>query len=749
MRRLWISFALAGLALGQTVCAAPAAPAAINEDAAFEREVRPILARHCAECHSDDLAELDLNLASVAGLLAGSETGAVLVPGKAHESLLLQVLAPNAEPHMPPDGQLADDEIATIARWVNRLDAATPVGKPKVTAADREHWAFRPLVRPALPAVNDNHWAHTSIDRFVLAQIEAKDLSPSAPADKPTLLRRVYFDLIGLPPTPEESQAFLQDEAPDAFEKVVDRLLASPQYGERWGRHWLDLARYADSSGFHSDVDRPEAWRYRDYVIRSFNDDKPYGQFLREQIAGDELDDASLDTWIATGFARTGPTNEDNMGMGIAREQYRLDELDGVVSTTSSVFLGLTLGCARCHDHKFDPLTQADYYRFLGYFNNTENRQLDVASFQPDAPKLSRAGESPNSVPGALVLTSHSVKPRATRIMYRGDVRKPGPEVQPGVPEVLDDFGSHLASGESEDSPRLALANWLADQHNALVWRVMANRIWLHHFGRGLVATPSNFGKLGQRPTHPELLEWLADELRNTGSVKSLHRQIVTSSVYRQSSRTNELGQKVDSENLLLWRMERRRLEAEPLRDAFLATGGNLNLALGGPGVKPRIREELLVASQRNKWPVVKAEGPEHWRRSVYIYVKRQLQLPLMELFDAPTTTHSCERRDESLVPTQALVLLNDEFLHDQAARFADRVRREAGNDPRSLVERALWIALARPPTEKRVADGVAFLESQTKLLTAEGQTSADAERAALADFCHVLLNMSEFIYVD
>jgi mono/diheme cytochrome c family protein len=724
-------------------------PAFAAEPASFERDVQPIFARHCAECHSDGDAELSLNLASAAGVLAGSETGAVLIPGQPQNSLLLQVLAKEAEPHMPPEGQLSRDEMAAIARWVAALDPVTRVGKSKISDEDRRHWAFQPLARPALPAVKNADWPRTAIDRFILAQLEANQLSPNPPADRATLLRRVYFDLIGLPPSPEEVQAFVADDAVDAYEQVVERLLASPRYGERWGRHWLDLARYADSSGFHSDIDRPEAWRYRDYVIASFNADKPYGQFIREQIAGDELPDATLEAWIATGFARNGPTNEDNMGMGVAREQYRLDELDGVISTTSSVFLGLTLGCARCHDHKFDPLTQADYYRFLGYFNSTEKRQLDVASFRAAEPKLSPAGEKPEAVPGALVLTSHGANPRKTRILYRGDVRKLGPEVQPGVPAVLHSLAARDDEPSAAAHGRLALADWLADENNALVWRVMANRIWHHHFGRGLVATPSNFGKLGQRPTHPQLLDWLAAALRRDGSVKSLHRQIVTSSVYRQSSRSHEGGEQLDSENRLLWRMERRRLEAEPLRDAFLATGGNLNLASGGPGVKPRIRKELLVASQRNKWPVVQTEGPEHWRRSVYIYVKRQLQLPLMELFDAPTTTHSCERRDESLVPTQALVLLNDEFLHEQAARFAERVAHEALGAAEAQVERALWIALARPPSADRVAEAAAFVESQAKLLIAEGQSEATAQRAALADFCHVLLNLSEFVYVD
>lgn len=732
-----------------------AAPPAAHE-AAFEREVRPILAKHCGECHGDETAELDLNLMSAAGVLAGSETGAVLAPGKPGESLLLQVLAKGADPHMPPDGQLAEAEIAVVQRWVAVLDANLAVGKPKITAKDREHWAFQPLLRPQLPSVEDVDWARTPIDRYILAELEAHVLSPSPPADKATLLRRVYFDLVGLPPSPEEVQAFVADKREGAYERVVERLLASPRYGERWGRHWLDLARYADSSGFHSDIDRPGAYLYRDYVIASFNVDKPYGDFLREQIAGDQVTDATLESWIATGFCRTGPTNEDNMGKGVFLEQYRMDELDGILATTSSVFLGLTLGCARCHDHKYDPLTQRDYYAFVAFFNSTERRQLGTQNFQPDEPQLTKSGSDVKSVPGALVRTDRGMKPRTTRILYRGDVRTPGPVVQPAVPEVLGGFSSslekQLAAGDvqqSAASPRVRLADWMADRDNAIVWRVMANRIWHHHFGRGLVASPSNFGKLGERPTHPQLLDWLADRLRQDGSVKSLHQAIVTSAVYRQSSQSRAAGEQIDAENRLLWRAPRRRLEAEPLRDAFLATGGNLNLAIGGPGVKPRIREELLVASQRNKWPVVKQEGPQHWRRSVYVYVKRQLQLPLMELFDAPTTTHSCARRDESLVPTQALVLMNDEFLHEQSQRFAQRVEREAGDDAAAQVSRALWIALSRPPSTQRIAEGTAFVAAQGKLLVEEGHDQANAHRAALADFCHVLLNLSEFVYVD
>ncbi|MCA9204559.1 MAG: PSD1 domain-containing protein [Planctomycetales bacterium] len=737
----WIAIAIAAAAL-------VAGSVRANADDEFARAVQPILARHCAECHGAEDAEQGLDLSTATSVLAGSATAAVIEPGNSAESLLVQSLASEADPHMPPDGQLSDDEVRAVAAWIDSLDPATPVGSAGISEADRNHWAFRPLVRPPVPDGNDEGWSNTPIDRFVWAKLKSAGLSPSESADRAVLLRRMYFDLIGLPPTPEEVAAFVGDDSNDAVDRVVDRLLASPQYGERWGRHWLDLARYADSGGFHNDLDRPHAWRYRDYVIASFNADKPYAQFVREQIAGDELPDATLDTWIATGFCRNGPSNDDNMGKGIALEKYRMDELDDIISTTGTVFLGLTIGCARCHDHKYDPLSQRDYYRFLAFFHGAEKRQLELDSFDADELKLRPVNGKPDAKsPLAMVLTSHGQPSRTTRLLWRGDVRNPGPVVKPHVPEVLE--SSHSAF-PAEAARRIDLADWITDAENPLTWRVIANRVWHYHFGSGLVATPSNFGRLGEPPTHPELLDWLAVEFRDGGgSLKSLHRLIVTSAVYQQASDARDDAFAQDPENRLLWRMNRRRLEAESLRDAFLSVAGSLNPQAGGPGVHPRIRPDLLVASQRNKWPVVKREGAEHWRRSVYVYVKRQLQLPLLELFDAPNTSHSCPVRDNSLVPTQSLVLLNDEFVREQAARFADRARHDAGDDARAQVERALWIALGRPPSEQRVVEGVAFVGEQRALLEQEGMGAEAAGRAALADLCHVLMNLSEFVYVD
>jgi hypothetical protein len=426
-----------------------------------------------------------------------------------------------------------------------------------------------------------------------------------------------------------------------------------------------------------------------------------------------------------------------------------------VVSTTSSVFLGLTLGCARCHDHEYDPLPQRDYYRFLAFFESTVDRRLDLAEFDPASPVLKPFAAKSDGRPFARVLTDRGVAPRTTHLLSRGDPANRGPVVEAGVPEVLVSVApySAVASTDAQSDvlgARTALADWLADDRNPLTWRVMANRLWQHHFGRGLVATPSNLGRLGAAPTHPELLDWLAVELRRSGgSLKSLHRVIVTSAVYRQSSRSAEPGRAVDPENDLLWRANRRRLEAEPMRDAILAVAGRLNTALGGPGVKPRVRPDLLVASQRNKWPVVERETAEHRRRSVYVYVKRQLQFPMLELFDGPSTTDSCDRRSESLVPTQALVLMNDEFVRDQSAALADRVSREAGDSDRARVERAFRLGLGREPSADRIDEGVAFLAGQRERLVGEGFSDGEARRGALGDLCQVLFNLSEFHYVE
>jgi hypothetical protein len=652
--------------------------------------------------------------------------------------------------------EISADQNAPVAfPWMRRLSTAVmlcllgaiapaaEIASTKMAQrfeAGKNHWAFQPLNR-AKPLADSSGWARNDIDRFILAELQAKGLKPSPEADRRTLIRRVTLDLTGLPPTPEEVEAFAADSTKTAYEKVVDRLLASPHYGERWGRHWLDLARYADSSGFHNDLDRPQAWRYRDYVIQSFNEDKPYARFIAEQLAGDELEGADETTVIATGFCRNGPSNEDNMGND--KEQYRLDELDDVISTTSTVFLGLTVGCARCHDHKYDPVTAEDYYRLLAVFNGTVKRGVPAA----EKPKK---GEEVVKVL-ALVETNAVVRP--THLLRRGSLQNPGPEMSPGAPAILT-AGRPLqfpipAADATSSQRRRTLAEWIGAPDNALTWRVLANRLWQHHFGVGIVTTPGNFGFAGERPSHPALLDYLAGELvANGGRMKPMHRMMVLSATYRQTSVQNGSGAERDPQNTLLWRMNKRRMEAETVRDSILAVSGKLNPAMGGPGFKPRIRADLLTASQRNKWPALTNEGPAQWRRSVYIYVKRQLLMPMMELFDAPTTTDSCGQRTESVVPTQALVLMNDEFVEDQAGFLARRAL-SASNDDTAVVNRLYALAMSRPAGEARRQQAMTFVAAREAAYRTESTPENDSRRRALTDLAHVLLNSSEFIFIE
>ena len=610
----------------------------------------------------------------------------------------------------------------------------------------RQHWAFQPLRPTQLPPVKDATWARDDVDRFILAALEGKGLRPSPEASRQTLIRRVTFDLTGLPPSPEEVESFERDTSPLAWERVVDRLLASPHYGERWGRHWLDLARYADSSGFHNDLDRPHAWRYRDYVIRSFNEDKPYARFIAEQLAGDEVPGADEETLVATGFCRNGPSNDDNMGNN--KEQYRLDELDDVIATTSTVFLGLTVGCARCHDHKYDPVTSADYYSLLAIFNGTVKKGV------PKDPDAKDKTKEPVKLQ-ALIEMKASVPP--TYLLRRGSLQNKGPEVPPAAPLVLVSSPLRFPAPEPDaksSGRRRTFAEWVASPDNALTWRVLANRIWQHHFGQGLVATPSNFGFNGARPTHPELLDYLAARLiADGGRWKPLHKLLVMSATYRQASQIPNsefrIPNSTDPANTLQWRANRQRLSAEALRDSILAVSGKLNPQLGGPGIKPRLRADLLTASQRNKWPALTTEGPTQWRRSVYIYVKRQLLMPMMELFDAPTTTDSCAERMQSIVPTQALVLMNDEFVEDHAGFLAQRAVAEAGEGLPRTIERMKLLALAKPPGAERLKQAVSFVEARETVYAKEAGAANSPRHRALTDLAHVLFNSSEFIYIE
>ncbi len=720
-----------------------------TRDAFFENRVRPILANHCIDCHGEKKQKGGLRLDSRAGWERGGDNGPAIVPGKSAESLFFKaVLHSDPDLKMPPKEPLAPSDVEALAKWIDsgaadpRTAAVRPVVDPEQA---KRHWSFQPLAHTSPPPVHNPAWCRNSIDQFILARLESAHLQPSPQADKATLLRRASFDLTGLPPSEDDLHAFLADDSPRAWEQVVDRLLASPQYGERWGRHWLDLARYADTCGFHNDLDRPHAWRYRDYVIDSFNADKPYQRFVAEQLAGDEVTDADELTLVATGFCRNGPSNDDNMG--VDREQYRMDQLDDVVSTTANVFLGLTIGCARCHDHKTDPFSSADYYSLIAVFYGTEKRGVPKEPPPKDPDKNSDPEKAAKPQPinyHALVETKATVRP--VHILRRGSVKNPGAIVDPAVPAVLST--NHPLplqppqAGAKSSGRRIALAQWITSEHNPLTWRVLANRIWQHHFGSGLVATPSNFGFKGSSPTHPELLDFLAHQLLESGGRwKPLHRLILLSAAYQQESRARTDAFQTDPENRLLWRMPMRRLEAEAIRDAILSSAGTLNTRAGGPGIKPRIRPELLTASQRNKWPQHAEEGPELWRRSVYIYVKRQLLMPMLELFDAPTTTDSCPERIHSVLPTQALVLMNDEFVEDHAALLAQHAWESARGDFSTAIRILHERTLSKPPTAPRLAQSLAFLQTQTSA----GANPVDA----LADLAHVLFNSSEFLSLE
>ncbi len=656
--------------------------------------------------------------------------------------------------------------------------------------ADSTHWAFRPVQAPAVPKVRDTEWVRNSVDAFILAKLEEKDLHPAPAADKLTLLRRVSFDLIGLPPTPAEQKAFLDDTSAEAFAKVVDGLLARPEYGERWARHWLDVARYADTNGYERDGAKPSAYRYRDYVIDALNNDKPYDRFVTEQLAGDELPDADAAAKIAPTFLRLGTWDDEPAEPLIDR----YDQLDDVLGVTASAFLGITLRCARCHDHKFDPFSQRDYYRMLAVFEPLKRPQnaradldrpvgtdaemkafqkgadaddAEIAALQKQLPagkteadlrqrkeiedkiaaiKSARHAELPH----AYVWYEEGPKAPPTHIFKRGDPHKPGSEVQPGVPSVL--------TRKQPDPPeptkittgrRLWLARWLTSKDNPLTARVMVNRVWQYHFGKGIVGTASNFGVQGDAPSHPELLDYLADRFVKDGwSLKKLHRLIVLSNTYQTSSAL-EPGDKHGSEKLALFgRWRQHRLEAEAVRDAVLAVSGDLNLQRGGPGVYPSLPRAVLEGQSRPGEGWGKSEPHDAARRSIYIFAKRSLCPPELDLLDKADTTSSCEQRPVSTTAPQALTLLNGAFMQEQAAHFAARLQKEAGADAGAQVQLAYRLALGRPARAEEVSLALAFLDKHRRLIeSGMKQGAGNATAGALAAYCLVLFNLNEFAY--
>ncbi|MEI6239925.1 MAG: DUF1553 domain-containing protein [Planctomycetia bacterium] len=707
-----------------------------DQIAFFETKIRPIFVEHCWKCHAAD-EKGNLRLDSRDTALAGGDSGPAIEPGKPDESLMVRAVRyTDSAYQMPPSGKLPTAAIKAIEEWVamgapypgaTKSSGAGAVRRGEFTVSDedRQHWAYQPVERPPVPAGS----AASAIDAFLDEKLAARKIQPNGQATPRELVRRAWFDLVGLPPPLEEVEAFELDPSDTAWRALVDRLLAMPAYGERWGRHWLDVVRFAQTDGYERDGEKPFAWRYRDWVIAAFNADMPYDQFVREQVAGDLLEPSTDSGLIASGFWHLGTWDDEPDDATLAR----YDELDDMLSTVGQGLLGSTINCARCHDHKFDPIGQKDYYRLLGMVHSirryspkygTEKRKKkdaaegepaeEVVEVQPTAfAKLSRDGE------WALCAVDGKQPPK-TQVFIRGNPATPGADVEPGIPEVL--AGAVPESHLTGLTGRRALATWIASPANPLTARVMANRIWLHHFGRGLVSTPNDFGFAGEPPTHDGLLDWLAAEFMEHGwSVKHLHRVIMNSATYRRSSRADrEECFAADEANNFCWRQNRRRLEAEAIRDSFLAAAGSLNPEAGGRGFFATLGGDSLAGQSKpgNGWEI--SDPRQQCRRSVYGFVKRTLLLPELEGFDYTNTTTSVGERSVTTVSPQALLLTNGGFARQQADAMARRIAAEqaasvgdaAAADER-FVTRAYELALARRPTAAEQEIAVGYLVRQ------------------------------------
>jgi mono/diheme cytochrome c family protein len=834
------------IALSTSIARATAVPAADAGGAVpdeLAERAYAILKKNCFECHGE-APKAGLDLRTHASLRKGGVGGPVVVPHEPDRSRLYRYVTHAEEPFMPAKKpRLSEEDLETLREWIEAGASLEDVPEAKPDSArskeelakleerpiaptERAYWAFLVPTRPAVPAAARAGWDRNPIDGFLLAAMTAKGLRPSPPADRATLIRRAYLDVVGLPPSPEDVDAFVKDTSPDAWVKVVDRLLASPHYGERWARHWMDLVRYADSGGFEFDVDRPEMYRYRDYLVDSFNRDKPYDQFIKEQLAGDEYAPESNEAMIATGFLRLGPE-----GGGT-----RYDQLDDLITTTSLTFMGLTVGCARCHNHKFDPIAQKDYYRLQAVFfstrgvdhplapahdvdaNRRETQRIDnllrplrakktelekpylkvlvdreVAKLpdylqaawntppdqrtpgqrlnvtqiertlqndslrglirEPDIVALMPADakarhdavraeiealekQRPRRLPTARAIGEAGPEPRPSYFLHRGSPEAPGSLMAPGVPSAAteSDWEFPPPPPDAKSSwRRRGLAEWLVSPSNPLTARVMVNRLWQHHFGEGLVRTPSNFGKMGEPPTHPELLDWLALEFVERGwSLKAMHRLMLTSAAYQMASRDIVANLAVDPDNRLVWRMPRVRLEAEIIRDQVLAVAGTLDRTVGGPAVFPFIDPDLFEKSSKRDWPGKPDDDPSTWRRGIYVYSKRSIRYPMFETFDQPNLVNSVDRRNRTTIAPQALMLMNNGFFLTHTKTFAARLRAEAGADPGAQVDRAFQLALARRPDAAERSRAVAFI---------------GAGGARLDEFCHMMFNLNEFLY--
>jgi hypothetical protein len=734
---LWLTVAMA---LGGTAIAIEADPplalgrAGSDADAAkrFDAELAPILARNCLECHGRSMRKGKLALMSETAARAGGASGPVIVPGAPDESLLIEYVESGKMPKgRPPLGAV---EKRRLRQWI--ADGAkwgTPEIDPFLASSSRragyDWWSLQPVRNPNPRSVADAGWCRNAIDRFIHARLEEKGLRPAPEADRLTLIRRLSFDLTGLPPTPEEVKQFAVDRDAGAYERLVDRLLASGHYGERWARHWLDVVRFGESQGFEYNHVRDNAWRYRDWVVQAFNRDLPYDEFVRQQVAGDILRPGDLDALIATGYHVCGTWDQvaHTEGSGEMQKASRFDALEDLVGTLGQTFLGLTIQCARCHDHKFDPISQKEYYQVAALLAGVTQEKEERSKI----PLKATRGQ-PDFAGVAHVVIPRQPPPMA--LLERGDYRKPGAAVLPeglkALAELPGNFG--LAVDAPEARRRESLARWLTDRRNPLTARVFVNRLWYHHFGRGIVETPSEFGFNGGHPSHPELLDYLAARFMASGwRVKDLHRLIVTSAAYRQASRArNGQAEAVDAENRFLWRANPRRLEGEAFRDAALAVAGALNPRIGGPSYRD-VRNKRQGDNHEFTDPTGEF-SPAANRRTIYRLWARSGNLPMLESLDCPDPSVTAPRRTRTITPIQALAMSNDAFMEKCAERFAARARREGGADRARQVERAWVLAFGRPPRGREVEVARAF-----------------AARHGLDQLCLVLLNASEFLFVD
>lgn len=798
----------------------------------FQKQIVPILAAHCLKCHSGDSPKGGLSLTSRKSILRGGDSGTAFDAAAPESSLLLKAILYEG-PEMPPTGRLAPGQTAALSVWIRAglqwppemttLHFEAPRQTPEVNAETRSHWSFRPVQKPDV-SLSGETWARNEIDALVLAGLREKGVMANPPATPGELVRRASYSLLGLPPDEKMVNAYAVNPTPEVWSDLIDELLESPHYGEHWGRHWLDLVRYAESNSYERDGAKPFVWRYRDYVIQAFNRDLPYDRFLTEQLAGDELPQRTPESIIATGFYRLGRWDDEPADPELAL----FDDLDDIVTTTGQTFLGLSINCARCHDHKIDPLPQSDYYRMLAFFRSVrrygvrseetvrdasvteiaipedrgmykaavEQQDQEIRNLERDLKKIEdkvRPGFSgvevddfqyamnrvpivqkrrgtlltdreadqyqriserkkklqdnpPSELAQALCVKEDVRELKPTFVLLRGNPHAPGEEVQPGFPSVLSPPEPFLQPSHNPATTgrRLALARWVADPGNPLTARVMVNRIWQFHFGRGIVRTSSDFGLQGAPPTHPKLLDWLAATFVEQGwSMKAMHRLILKSATWQLSSRGNVDAFAADPANDRFWRFEMRRLAAEEIRDSMLHVTGSLNQQkMFGPSIYTKIPDEVKAGQSRPGAGWGNSSPEDQSRRSVYIHVKRSLRDPLLERFDAADTDQSCPIRFTTTQPTQALGLLNSEFSIEQAEIFAKRISEAFPESEVQQVRFALKLVIQRNPTDEEVERGLTLLREFR-------EQDGLSKEAARRNFCLMALNLNEFLYVD